>query len=83
MESSTANNIELIFGNKQKRYRSLIDNLKDIVFHVDNEGKIIFLNKAWERILGYTVEESLGEHFDRFIYADDSLIAQNIFENLL
>jgi PAS domain S-box-containing protein len=83
MDSSTANNIELIFGNKQKRYKSLIDNLKDIIFHVDNEGKIIFINKAWERILGYSLEESLGRHFDSFIYTEDSLIAQKIFENLL
>lgn len=83
MESSTANNIELIFGNRQKRYKSLIDNLKDIIFHVDNEGKIIFINKAWERILGFTMEESLGQHFESFIYSEDYVVAQKIFENLL
>ena len=83
MEPSNSNNIELIFRNRQKRYKSLIDNLKDIIFHVDNDGKIIFLNKAWERILGFTVESSLGRHFGEFIYDDDISIAQKIFEDLL
>lgn len=83
METSSANNIDLIFGNKQKKYKSLIDNLKDVVFHVDNEGKVIYLNKAWGRIMDYSVEESLGRHFEDFVYAEDNPVAQMIFLDLL
>jgi len=83
METSSTNNIDLIFGNKQKIYKSLIDNLKDIVFHVDNEGKVIYLNKTWERILDYSVEESLGHHFEDFVYTEDHPVAQIIFLDLL
>ena len=74
---------ELFFGNLQKKYKSLIDNLKDIIFHIDNDGKMVFVNKAWERILGYTVEESHGMHFKDFIFSDDLDNAFKIFNDIL
>jgi PAS domain S-box-containing protein len=80
---TSSDNIDLIFGNHQKRYKSLIDNLKDIIFHVDNEGKIVFINSALERILGYSVQETIGRHFKEFIFSDDIETAFNIFKDLL
>ena len=38
----------------------IIDSISDGVFAVDTELKITFLNKAAERITGYTAEEAMG-----------------------
>lgn len=44
----------------QKLYLSIINNLQDGVYFVDNARTIRFWNKAAERITGYTAEEIVG-----------------------
>lgn len=55
----------------EKRYRSLIDNLKDVVFETDAAGLCTFLNPAWVEITGFGIEESLGKPLFDFIHPDD------------
>jgi len=43
----------------KKRYSDLFENANDIVYSHDLAGNYISVNKACERITGYTVEESL------------------------
>jgi two-component system, sensor histidine kinase and response regulator len=43
----------------EERYRDLIENAHDIIYTHDLEGNYTSVNKATERISGYTVEESL------------------------
>lgn len=47
-------------------YRMLIDNMQDGVFIIQ-DGKIQFVNEAFVRTAGYTVEEILGRDFLDFI----------------
>ncbi|NJN61960.1 MAG: PAS domain S-box protein [Coleofasciculaceae cyanobacterium RL_1_1] len=51
----------------EQRYRKLIENLRDIIFTCDQDGKIIFLNQAWTKILGYSKEDSIGRLLNEFI----------------
>ncbi len=44
----------------EERYRSLLENANDIVYSHDLEGKYLAINRAGERITGYTREEILG-----------------------
>ncbi len=50
----------------EHRFRTIIDNVSDIVCIVDRDNQMRFLNRAVSRVLGYTVEElgsgSAGEH---------------------
>lgn len=43
----------------EERYRDLVDNANDLIHSVDIEGRILFVNNAWKRTLGYS-EEDLG-----------------------
>jgi diguanylate cyclase (GGDEF)-like protein/PAS domain S-box-containing protein len=43
-------------------YKYLLDNLNDGVYIVDRERKIIYWNKAAERLTGFTKEEVIGSH---------------------
>jgi PAS domain S-box-containing protein len=61
----------------------LVDNLKDIIFHTDEKGNLIFLNNSWETITGFNKEASIGKHFEYFIYADDIQKAREIFATLI
>jgi PAS domain S-box-containing protein len=53
------------------KYRSVVDNLKEVIFQTDTERQLIFINPAWTDITGYSLGESLGKRFLDFIHPDD------------
>ncbi len=61
---------ELLLKESEEKYRTLIDNIQDGVFLID-EGKIIFANDAFAKIIGYSTEEVLGEYFNKYIAPED------------
>jgi PAS domain S-box-containing protein len=48
-------------------YRSVVDNLSEVVFQTDAHGRMLLLNRAWTEITGLSVESSLGESYVRFL----------------
>jgi diguanylate cyclase (GGDEF)-like protein/PAS domain S-box-containing protein len=51
----------------EERYRELFENAYDMVYTHDLTGKITSVNKAAERITGYSRSEALQMHFSQFI----------------
>ncbi len=49
----------------------IFNSLAEIIFQTDNEGKWTFLNKAWEKTMGFTIDESLSTLFFNYLYPDD------------
>ena len=45
--------IERELNKSQEQYRSVVENVKEVIFHTDVQGKWTFLNPAWEEITGY------------------------------
>ena len=39
----------------EKRYRDLVENLREIIFEIDKTGTFIFLNSAWSKLTGYSI----------------------------
>ncbi len=53
------------------KYRSLIDNIPDIIFTIDLEGKITFVSKRAKEILGYEDAEAINRNIFDFIPEED------------
>ena len=51
----------------EERYRELFENARDAIYVHDLEGAYIRVNKAAERLSGYTREEIVGHNFWEFI----------------
>jgi diguanylate cyclase (GGDEF)-like protein/PAS domain S-box-containing protein len=51
----------------EERYRELFENAYDMVYTHDLSGKITSINKAAERITGYTRAEALQMRFSQFV----------------
>jgi len=66
-----------------EQYRSVVDNLKEVVFQTDPKGKWTFLNPAWEEITGYPVEESIGTNIINYIYSGDRQQFLEIYRSLI
>ncbi len=45
----------------------LLDQLPDVAFQIDGEGRWVYLNRAWETLMGYPVAESVGRLWTDFI----------------
>ncbi len=67
----------------EARYRSVVDNLKEVVFQTDAQGHWQFLNPAWAEITGFPVEESIGKLFLDYVHPDDRQRNQELFEPLI
>lgn len=61
---------ENIKANAQK-YKSLVENINQVIFRINNAGVFLFLNKAWTQLSGYTYEDSLGKNLADYIHPAD------------
>jgi PAS domain S-box-containing protein len=66
----------------ERQYRNLIENVRDVIFQMDYQGNITFLNPAWEDITHFKIEETLGRNFLDFVYHDDVDHAVATFKKL-
>lgn len=67
----------------EKHYRLLVENLREIVFTIDEEGKLIFLNLAWSETLGYSVEHSLRLPLNSFLTVDSRTKGEKLLQAVL
>lgn len=65
------------------RYRSVVNNIAEIVFQTDAEGKWNFLNPAWTKITGFSMEESLGKVYTWYIHPEDLGKSAELFKPLV
>ena len=67
----------------EEKYRELIENANDIIYTVDLSGTFTSINRAGERLTGYTREEALGMNIADVTSPDDAQrIQQRIANNL-
>jgi PAS domain S-box-containing protein/putative nucleotidyltransferase with HDIG domain len=52
-------------------HRTLIENLHEVVFTLDLQGRFTYINPVIERLTGYKVDQVVGGSFERFVYPDD------------
>jgi diguanylate cyclase (GGDEF)-like protein/PAS domain S-box-containing protein len=64
----------------EERYRELFENAYDMVYTHDLTGRITSINKAAERIVGYSKSETLQMHFSQFVAPEFQRIAQNMID---
>lgn len=55
----------------QQRYRYLVDASPDIIYTLNPEGEITFINAAVGFLIGCDAEQLLGEHYTDIIFEDD------------
>ncbi|MEI6142114.1 MAG: PAS domain S-box protein [Mariniphaga sp.] len=63
--------VEQALSRSEKNYRTVVENVNEVIFQTDINGLWLFLNISWSRIMGYSVDESLGESFLNYVHPDD------------
>ena len=62
--------------------RSMLENMREVVFRTDAEGQWVFLNPAWEALSGQDVASSLGRPIEEFFHPDDRPEARDAYARL-
>src|SRR5439155_5804354 len=74
---------EAALGASESKYRSVVENIKDVIFQLDEFGNWTFLNPAWTAVTGFEVKQALGKFFLEYICREDREHSQHIFLQLL
>jgi PAS domain S-box-containing protein len=89
---SVANGISLCIQRKlseealnasEVKYRSVVENIKEVIFQTDEFGHWTFLNPAWTAVTGFEVAATLGTFFIEYLHEDDREHNRHIFLQLL
>jgi PAS domain S-box-containing protein len=60
----------------ENRMRRRIELLSEIIFETDSGGLLVFLNSAWTKVLGLSLQACLGSPVSQFVPRDDWPILQ-------
>ena len=67
----------------EEKYRALVENINDVHFSVDAQGRFDYVSPAIKQFARYEVDEIVGQHFAHFVHPDDLPGLQASFEHTL
>jgi len=76
-------NAEKALQENEKKYRTVVDNVKEVIFQTDATGLWTFLNPAWTEITEFSIDQSLGTNFLDYIHPQDRQQNLEIFQLLI
>jgi len=74
--------IENALRESEDKYRSLVENLDDVVFRLEADNTIAFINTAWERMTGYSISESAGKNFLMYVAPESQSYITSLMEQI-
>lgn len=90
--ASVANGIALCIDRKRSaealdasefKYRSVVENIKEVIFQINTAGKFTFLNPAWTEMTGFKSRETLGTPVVDYLHPDDRERHWELFQQLI
>ncbi|MCR4300988.1 MAG: EAL domain-containing protein [Sulfuricaulis sp.] len=62
-----------LLEHSDSRLRKLINGMHEILFELDTDGRLVFLNPAWQELTGFTTDDSLDKPFSDFLIDEDCI----------
>ncbi len=73
---------EDVLRRNEEKYRSLVENINEVIFTLDENGVVTYISPVIRSFSGYNPEDVLGKEFISFIYPDDREILKTRFHDL-
>jgi len=55
----------------EEKYRSLVENINDVLLTLDTQGNITYISPVVERLSNYKISDLIGKPFTQLIYQED------------
>ncbi len=65
----------------KERYRTLVDNMHDLLCELDQDGRYLYVSQNYAEVLGYQAENLLGRNAFEFVHPDDLAGVVDIFNS--
>ena len=65
--------------NSEKMYRYLVDSSPDIIYTLNHEGRITYVNERVQQVLGFSRDDLLGQHYSMLVHDEDQERARYAF----
>lgn len=75
--------IEAALEEREQQYRSVVDNVKEVIYQTDIYANWTFLNPAWSEITGFGLADTIGTYCLDYIHPDDRQNNLEQFQSLL
>jgi PAS domain S-box-containing protein len=74
---------ETAIKESEERYRNITESTFEIIQSVDRDGKFLYVNNAWYKILGYSKEDLKSMTFIDILHPDSLEHCQKVFKDIL
>ena len=61
---------EVKIRENEEKFRLMVEEIGDVIFSSDYEGRFTFINSRLEKLSGYTIDELVGKHFTFLVHPD-------------
>jgi PAS domain S-box-containing protein len=83
VEVAERRRIEVALRESEEQYRRLVEEMSEVVYVTDLEGRLTYVSPSIEAVLGYTPTQVIGQNFVDFVHQEDLARMQASFANLL
>lgn len=73
---------ELAFRHLYESHHQLLDDLQSVVMELDEKLTICFLNRTWETLMGYSIDDSVGRSIEDFTAPEDAAHFASFIEKI-
>lgn len=66
----------------ETRFRAVIENVAEVLFQMDSDLQLSFINPAWSDVIGYSEAETLGRPLSDFVVTEDKKLLLQCWERM-
>jgi len=76
-------NAEDALRQNEERFRSYVENSSDIIYLLSPEGIFTYVSPQWTKLLGYPVNQIVGQLYETFIHPEDVIQTRSYLERVI
>jgi PAS domain S-box-containing protein len=71
VEVAERRRIESALRESEEKYRRLVEDMSEVVYVTDRNGRLTYVSPSVEAVLGYSPIEAIGRNFAEFVHRED------------